>query len=359
MSDEGRHDRVSQLRERLLKKTKGQIQERYEEDDIHVIRAIGAVEDLESIFNLLAEDAREWYGAHYPELERLTGSNAEFLKLVSGLGDRKNFDFTKVLETVAEQEKATEISEKAKNSIGSAVSEEKMALIAQFAKTALETFERKTALSAFVEQQMQEMAPNFSKIATPLLGAKILAAAGGMKKLALMSSSTIQVIGAEKALFAHIKTGSPSPKHGLIFNHPLIQQTPRDKRGKIARALAGKLSIAARIDYFGKRQASAELEKGLGKRAKEIEQLKPKQKPAGSFSEKPRAFGDRPAGFGTKPGGFGQRPRGFSPRSGFGRKPGGFSGKPGRFGNRNAGAGKGFGGSSYGRPRMRPAKKNF
>ena len=360
MAEDGRHDMVSRLRDRLLKKTKGQIRERYEESDIHVIRAIGSVEDLESVFNLLSEDAREWYGVHFPELERITQNNQSFLKLVAELGDRQNFAFEKILETLQEQDKATEISEKAKTSMGSQVSEDRMSLIRGLAKTALETSERRALLSAFVEAQMREMAPNFSKIATPLLGAKLLAAAGGMKKLALMSSSTIQVMGAEKALFSHIKTGSPSPKHGLIFNHPLIQQTPRNKRGKIARALAGKLSIAARADYFGKREISAELEKDLDSRAKEIEQLKPK---AGQFkpqNQKPRTFeggrkafgnsgpgrlggnrnrfGQRPGGFGRNRNGFGQKRAGFGQKEGFsgtsgGEQTRGFSARPKMFGS--------------------------
>jgi nucleolar protein 56 len=107
---------------------------------------------------------------------------------------------------------------------------------------------------------MKEQLPNFSEIAGTLLGAKLLAEAGSKRKLAFMPSSTMQVLGAEKALFNHLKKKTSCPKHGVIFNHPLIQKIPKNKRGKVARILAGKLSLAAKIDYFGKEKTDLKKE---------------------------------------------------------------------------------------------------
>ncbi|MEM0205022.1 MAG: hypothetical protein QXM57_04500, partial [Nitrososphaerota archaeon] len=94
--------------------------------------------------------------------------------------------------------------------------------------------------------------------------------AGGLEKLAKMPASTIQVLGAEKALFRFLKTGRGAPKHGLIFQHPYVHTSPKWQRGKIARVLAAKISIAARIDYFSREDRSAEIRKALEDRIKEI-----------------------------------------------------------------------------------------
>ena len=97
---------------------------------------------------------------------------------------------------------------------------------------------------------MQETAPNLTNIAGYLLGARLLSIAGSLPKLASMPSSTVQVIGANNALFKHLKGKAPSPKHGVIFRHPLINSAPRKLRGKIARAVASKISLAARYDCY-------------------------------------------------------------------------------------------------------------
>ena len=83
-----------------------------------------------------------------------------------------------------------------------------------------------------------------------MLGARLISLAGSLEKLAEFPSSTIQVIGASKALFKHLRARAPSPKHGIIYSHPLINTAPWWVRGKIARAVAAKLSLAARIDFY-------------------------------------------------------------------------------------------------------------
>ena len=98
---------------------------------------------------------------------------------------------------------------------------------------------------------MEEMAPNIRAVAGALLGARMISLAGGLQNLAMRPASTIQVLGAEKALFRSLKTGARPPKHGLIFQHTLLHDAKRWQRGKIARVIAGKLAIAARADAFG------------------------------------------------------------------------------------------------------------
>ena len=110
--------------------------------------------------------------------------------------------------------------------------------------------EERSLLEDFISEKMVEMAPNISNLAGPLLGARLISLACGMKNLSMMPSSTIQILGAKKAIFRHLEKGSPPPKHGIIFKHPLIYSAPWWQRGKISKALASKLTIASRIDFY-------------------------------------------------------------------------------------------------------------
>jgi len=124
-----------------------------------------------------------------------------------------------------------------------------------------------------IEDDMQIIAPNISKIAGPLIGARLISLSGGMGKLAAMPASTIQILGAEKALFRYKKEGGRPPKHGVIFQHSCINRSPREIRGRIARAFATKIAIAARADAFTKRDITSELQKDLDRRIREIKKL--------------------------------------------------------------------------------------
>jgi nucleolar protein 56 len=122
---------------------------------------------------------------------------------------------------------------------------------------------------------MREVAPNTLKLTGSTLGARLIAATGSIDNLAKRSASTIQVLGAEKALFRSLRSGSRPPKHGLIFQHNEVHQAPRWQRGKIARALAGKIAIAARLDAYGGEYRGPELCQDFEKRVKEIQERYP------------------------------------------------------------------------------------
>jgi nucleolar protein 56 len=125
-------------------------------------------------------------------------------------------------------------------------------------------------LEKYMDSTMAEVAPNIKCLLGSLLGARLIAVTGGLTNLAKRPASTIQVLGAEKALFRSLKTGSRPPKHGMIFQHTLLHDAKRWQRGKIARALAGKVAIAARVDAFGGRNIGDELKTGLDIRIEEI-----------------------------------------------------------------------------------------
>jgi len=129
------------------------------------------------------------------------------------------------------------------------------------------------SLEKQIENEMEKIVPNITNLAGSLIGARLISFSGGIKKLAMLPSSTIQVLGAEKALFRYKKEGGKPPKHGVIFQHSYINKSSKDKRGKIARIFAAKISIAAKADAFTKRVISDELKKNLENRIKEIKNL--------------------------------------------------------------------------------------
>ena len=124
-----------------------------------------------------------------------------------------------------------------------------------------------------IDLDMHDNAPNISKIVGSLIGARLISLAGGIERLATMPSSTIQLLGAEKALFRYKKEGGKPPKHGVIFQHPKINRNPKEIRGKIARIFASKIAIAAKADAFTKRDISKDLKDELDKRIKDIKSI--------------------------------------------------------------------------------------
>ncbi len=123
---------------------------------------------------------------------------------------------------------------------------------------------------------MKEVAPNIQGLVGSLLGARLISLAGGLDRMARLPSSTIQVLGAEKALFRSLKSNSLPPKHGVIFQFPEIHQSPKWQRGKIARALAGKLAITARVDAFHGQYIADELRINLLQAINRIKKQFPK-----------------------------------------------------------------------------------
>lgn len=142
--------------------------------------------------------------------------------------------------------------------------------IRPFEKTLEAVNEEMKRLEKQIEIDMKTIAPNTSAIIGPLIGARLISLAGGMQRMAMLPASTIQILGAEKALFRFKKEGGRPPKHGIIFQHPLVNRAVKAERGKIARLLATKISTAVKADVFTKRDITQELQRGLEERLKEI-----------------------------------------------------------------------------------------
>ncbi|MEM4281777.1 MAG: hypothetical protein QXK38_06295 [Candidatus Caldarchaeum sp.] len=237
--------------------------------DLHIVHAVRAFDDLERMKNQVFARVREWYEVHFPELASIVEDPDTYLKLVSTPFVRDKIDVEKVSK-VLDANVLKRVSEAAEKSVGGGVGDRDMARIASLASLGLEISRLAEKTGEYIKELMAVEAPNLSAVAGPVLGSRLISLAGGLEKLARLPASTIQVLGAEKALFRFFKTGRGAPKHGVIFQHPFVHSAPRWQRGKIARVLAAKISIAARIDYFSKEDRSGQLRSLLEQRVEEI-----------------------------------------------------------------------------------------
>jgi nucleolar protein 56 len=251
-----------------------------ERRDIVVAQAVQALDDLDRTINLLMSRAREWYGVHFPELDRLVEKHETYARLIVDLGSRENFTIERLKEEDVPVAKAEGVAKTAEKSMGADLSEADVGQIQALCSNILKLYDLRQSMENYMDKSMQEVAPNIKALVGSLLGARLIAVTGGLTNLARRPASTIQVLGAEKALFRSLKTGTRPPKHGMIFQHTLLHDGKRWQRGKIARALAGKLAIAARIDAFGHRDISGRLRAALEKRIEEIRQKYAEPPPA-------------------------------------------------------------------------------
>ena len=226
----------------------------------HIVQAI---DEVEKIINTLVERIREIYALYFPEMEKKVKDHEKFIKMISSEPDR---------------DKIEGFEKEAKETVGMEFSDYDLEIVKEFSTNIRNLMNFKKRLEKYLEDLMEETAPNLKEIAGTKLGAKLIKAAGGLEKLAKLPSSTIQLLGAEKALFRFLRGRGKPPKHGYIFVHPYIQSAPKRLRGKIARALASKIMVAARIDFFSKEYRADEIKKDLEKRIKEIYESDKKKK---------------------------------------------------------------------------------
>nr|MCK4929939.1 NOP58 family protein [Nanoarchaeota archaeon] len=219
--------------------------------DLFIINSISNIEELQRIINLMTKRLREWYSLYFPELDKKIHDNQAFVKLI------------------LKKDKKSLLKElKIKKSMGYELKKQDLEPVLSVAKVVNGLIKEKESLGKYLEKTMKFYCPNTLTLAGALIGAKLLKGAGSLKKLAMMRSSTIQLLGAEKALFRHIRTGAKPPKHGYILKHSLVQKAKKSDKGKAARALADKIFIVARTDYFKGKYIADKLLKELEVRFK-------------------------------------------------------------------------------------------
>jgi nucleolar protein 56 len=243
-----------------------------EKRDLIIAQAIQTLDDLDRTVNLFIGRLREWYSVHFPELDRLVDKHETYARLILNIGQRKNFSISNIESELIQEERAKKLSKAASNSMGAEMMEEDLNQIKYLSRSVLNFYELRKGMEKYIDSTMEEVAPNTRELAGSLLGARLISIAGSLRNLAMRPASTIQVLGAEKALFRSLKTGARPPKHGLIFQHTLLHDAKRWQRGKIARALAGKIAIAVRTDAFNGKFVGDRLKKEVEKRISEIKE---------------------------------------------------------------------------------------
>jgi len=196
-------------------------------DDLLIMQAVSNISEIDRSVNTLIKRLREWYALYNPELENSVSDQEKFVELVIKGNEKK-----------------------VKDSMGAEFSKEEMGPVLDLAKEVKVLFELREKQGKYLDKLMKKVCPNMLAITGATIGAKLMVQAGGLKQLMLFPASTVQLLGAEKALFRHMTSGARSPKYGFIHGHPLIAKNPRNLGGKIARALADKISIAVKVDYF-------------------------------------------------------------------------------------------------------------
>lgn len=262
------------IREFAVKKSEQRIKERATRPDLQVVQSIMAVDELDKIVNLMSARVREWYGLHFPELDELLQDPVAYCRTVVDFGRRQGIDPDSIEAAGISKSRAEAIAEAASKSKGGEISEEDLLPLKALAENTVSLSKLRERLIKHVEKNMKELAPNITEIVGPAIGARLIAKVGSLQRLAMLPSSTIQVLGAEKALFRSMKTGGRPPKHGLIFQHTLIHSAPPWQRGKVARALASKIALAARLDFFRGEKYSG-LSENMTKRMDEIKKKYP------------------------------------------------------------------------------------
>jgi nucleolar protein 58 len=218
--------------------------------DTMVIQAICLLDELDKELNTYSMRIREWYGWHFPEMTKIIAEQGQYAQTVLKMGRRDNCiatDLSDVLDEVTE----ANLKEASKRSMGTQISDEDIENIQALCKQIIDITKYRASLFEYLQQRMSSIAPNLTELIGALVGSRLVAHRGGLISLAKAPASTVQILGAEKALFRALKTKNATPKYGMIFNSSLVGRTTPRNRGKIARLTATKASICVREDALG------------------------------------------------------------------------------------------------------------
>lgn len=221
--------------------------------DNMIIQCISLLDQLDKDINTFAMRMREWYSYHFPELVKFVPESHLYAKVVGIIKDRKQMSEDveeKLEETLQDSTKVQQILDAARSSMGMEIAAADITNIEVFARRTVELAEFRKELMAYLKSKMHGTAPNLATLVGETVGARLISHAGSLTNLAKCPASTVQILGAEKALFRALKTRGNTPKYGLIFHSTFIGRAAKQNKGRISRYLANKCSIASRIDCF-------------------------------------------------------------------------------------------------------------
>ncbi len=223
------------VRQGALQAAEQKIDTESSREDLQLVHGIQALDELDRYLNIASERVAEWYSLHFPELLQMTGDNVALSKLIIETGSRDQFTERKLEGKGFSEKKIEAIMPRGREVEGRVDPERDINRIVGLARIAVATADDRDKLAEYVESTMKRIAPNITNVAGPSIGARLIAKAGGLDRLARLAASTIQVLGAEKALFRALRTGARPPKHGILFQHDAVHSAPKWQRGKIAR----------------------------------------------------------------------------------------------------------------------------
>ncbi len=240
--------------------------------DRNLVQAIRNLDDQISTINLYNERLHEWYGMHFPELADYA-HDARYADLVARFGDRD----------AVKEELNLEIE-----SIGADFEPDDMRAVMDLADTLCRLYDDKSRTDEYIKDIVVETCPNMCAILGGALAARMISLAGGLERLSSLPASTVQLLGAEKAMFRHLRSGKRPPKHGIIYQHPDVHRAPYWQRGKIARSLAGKVLIAAKVDQYHGEYIGDRLNDEFHARVEDIRRRYPEAPKKPQNGKKPR-----------------------------------------------------------------------
>ncbi|KAK9462815.1 uncharacterized protein V1516DRAFT_194743 [Lipomyces oligophaga] len=234
--------------------SRSKVQFNVQKNDNHIIQAIALLDQLDKDINTFAMRVREWYSWHFPELFKIVSDNYTYSKLILFVRDKAslNQDSLHDLAAIVNDDAAIaqSIIDAARISMGQDISEQDMENIMSFAEKAVNLSDYRKQLHSYLLEKMNTVAPNLSELIGEIVGARLISHAGSLTSLSKYPASTVQILGAEKALFRALKTKGNTPKYGLIYHSSFIGKAAQKNKGRISRFLANKCSIASRIDSF-------------------------------------------------------------------------------------------------------------
>ncbi|KAF1946563.1 Nop domain-containing protein [Clathrospora elynae] len=231
-----------------------------QKQDNHIIQAIATLDQIDKDVNTFSMRCRENYGWHFPELSKIVSSNDQYAKVVMAIGNKSRLtdDDLHDLAAVVDDDEgvAQAIIKAARTSMGRDLSEADMEIVMAFAKRTASLAAYRKQLANYLSSRMNQVAPNLAALIGDVVGARLISKAGSLTNLSKYPASTVQILGAEKALFRALKTKGNTPKYGLIYHSSFIGRTGQKSKGRISRFLANKCSIASRIDNFSETPTS-------------------------------------------------------------------------------------------------------
>lgn len=244
---------MSDRREEALEAAKDELED--VDRDRVIVKAVRQLEQTGKSLRKEIESFRDWYSLHFPELEDELDDDSHLLEVLSSEADRDALD---AFESLASDSKGVKLPG------------EDIEMIESAAEKLSRDLEHREELEDYIAELCEEEMPNLSKLLEPVLAAKLVSLSGSLEDLAQSPASTIQMLGAEQALFRHLSGQGSSPKHGVLFEHRFVRTLPEDKRGKMARFLANKAAIAARMDLYGDKQQGEELRQEAQEKFEEL-----------------------------------------------------------------------------------------